>query len=324
MDVQPDLSRRSEETPPGGRNERHLAQGAGVQTAEQLLHGRVAGDGNLIDLLPRHARRGAKLADHFIDGLGNGRLQLPQGIAVGSRAMDARKDVVAEAGLRIQPRDHGQVVSRTGVQKRGGQRGGADIDGHGKGVPLGVAGLEIQEPAVGLDRRAAEVRLPQPLRQSAEQLQIDLHRTEGLLQPDEVGGVIAARRRGQLDIPLAHDRIDLGGDDAFPMHQDLLAGALQRRLRNQHARGPFDGALTRQPAARLQLVGREEVPFGGRGLAAAAGDHHAALAADGLAAAGRIQDQVGHGRRLQQLGPPQNVDGLFQRLKRDRDFRFTH
>ena len=130
---------------------------------------------------------------------------------------DAREDVVAEAGLRIQPRIDGPFAARAQVQQRRHQGGGADVHGHGKGVGLGIARLDVQQPTFGQHGRAAEVGRPQSGREFSQERQVDLQRpgAERPLQPQQVGQIVATLRGRKLDVAFLHGRIGKRGQNCF-------------------------------------------------------------------------------------------------------------
>ena len=74
-------------------------------------------------------------------------MQLPQARRLLPRVQNARKDIVAKTGLRIQPGVDGPVAARAQVQERAHQGCGANVQGDGEGVGLGIAGLKIQQAA---------------------------------------------------------------------------------------------------------------------------------------------------------------------------------
>ena len=220
-------------------------------------------------------RRPAKLADHLIDGRGNGRLQLPQAVGVGPRTRRMRESTSSPkrvCGFILA--SDGQVAARIGVQQRGGQRGRADVDRHGISSPLGVAGLEVQQPAVGQDRRAAKARL-------AADAAAGRGAIPDRLPADRWPFPAAAGRRRRRRAPAGQARRSVCARPDRPRRPRsprtctrICCARPRQRRAGEPARssGLSTGALTRQPAAGVQFLGGEELPFRGRGLAAAVDD----------------------------------------------------
>ncbi len=71
MGRQTQIGRLQHEAPARGGHKRDLAQRAGIDSAQQLLHGRVARQGQLINPPSIRSRLFGQLADHFVQGFDN-------------------------------------------------------------------------------------------------------------------------------------------------------------------------------------------------------------------------------------------------------------
>ena len=159
-------------------HEGHFAQRPRIDAAEELLHRGIAGQGHVVDLLPGDARGVAQFADHLVDGLDDDPLELFQPVGTGAGHENSRQHVVAEAGLRIEPRSDADLPAGGQVQQGGNERRGAQVDGHAKGIPLRVSRLEVDEAVVVQHGGALEIGVPQAAGKLADQAQIGLNRAE--------------------------------------------------------------------------------------------------------------------------------------------------
>ena len=319
----PSSAAGAQQAPPGDGHEGRFAQRAGVHAAEQLLHGGIAGDSDFIDLLPRHLGLAAKLADHFIDGRGNGRVELPQAFRVGPGAKDAGEDVVAEAGLGIDPGGHGQVAAELASSSAA-----ASVV-----VPMSTATARHSTRCCRARNPAAGRRPSPPCRGSPRRANAAARRatSRDRLPGDrwpfpaaQVGVVVAPGRRGNPRN--AFGRPDRPGRPPCPRSgRGYWATSRQQRRLGNRARswaprrciGRPAGSPSAAPrrrrlaAARRWASGRRPSPP--RGTCRRC-----------LRRRRAVQHEVGHGGRLQQRGAAEHVDRLLRRLKGDGDFRFAH
>ena len=159
MDVQAKADRRHQERIGRRRDERDFSQGTRVDAQEKLLHRRVAGKSHFIDPFSINLGLGGQLADHLVQCAKEDPLQIVQTLAA-LGVEDAREHVVAQGRLRVETGGQGFLFAVGQVDEHGGQRGGADVDGHGEGFGLGVAGLEVDQLVVDGHEGAAKAGGP--------------------------------------------------------------------------------------------------------------------------------------------------------------------
>ena len=173
------------------------------------------------------------------------RLELLQAVGTGAGHENSRQHVVAEAGLRIEPRGDADLPAGGQVQQGGHERRGAQVDGNPVGIPLRVARLEVDEAIVIQHGGALEIGVPQAARKLAEQAQIGLKRAELPLQAGQVGQIVVAIGQGKFDIPLANRRHAVCRRRRVGVDQDLM-----RPIDQRGSRAPARSSVRRQSPGR--------------------------------------------------------------------------
>ena len=206
--------------------ERGQGQRIHGDAAEDVVHGRVAGDDGVVDPVPRDAAPPAHRPDEVVDEL-NGRVsQAAEVVRVLEGEGDAGDDVGAVGALGVDGRFPVGDPARPQVDELGRDRGRAQIDGQPERFPAGFFGLDVEDLAVvvedGRDRpRRAGGRAAQ-LGQGG-QGQVESRRFE--LGPERIGhsGRDIERRLLQDESELFDGRIDIsdrrepGVEDGDPL-----------------------------------------------------------------------------------------------------------
>ena len=319
-----------------GRDVRLLAQGARLQPQEQVGHGGVAGDGELVDLALLHAVALLQLLEQVVDRL-DGELLQPLEPVLALGVDDAADDVVAAGDLLVVGARGVDDAAGGEIDEVGDHGGGAEVDGdpqarlgEGRRVHAQQARRKVGpvHPVAHLERHGdlpvgvAQGRAePLELRELGAELVDAVLLRQGAAQTVEVARLVVQRRR--LDVELeepdrrvlqvvAGDRQRLRLGDGVPVRADLLLAPL-RHL-------DLDGA-----GAGVGLAGDRpalEDLFGGHaGVAApldlAARDAHAAAAAASLPRARGRDVQLAEDRRVEQAGAVRHLYRLPGRREGD-------
>src|SRR5512133_1629556 len=94
-----------------------------------MLHGRVAGNGDLPNLMPGNGGCAAQLIGQSPQFGANQLRHLPQCIVGVYRCIQPRDHVGAEPALRVHTAGHGQTATACEFNQGGGQGGGAQVNG---------------------------------------------------------------------------------------------------------------------------------------------------------------------------------------------------
>ena len=134
--------------------ERGQGQRIDGHAAEDVVHGRVAGDDRVVDAVARHAAPPGHRPDHVVDLLDGGRLQAPQIVGVLEGECDPRDDVGAVGALGVHRRGPVDDLSGPEIDELRRDRARPQVDGQPEDVLRGVLGLDVEDLAVFVqDRR---------------------------------------------------------------------------------------------------------------------------------------------------------------------------
>ena len=190
-----------------------------VELEQQVAHGRVAGDDDLVDLLPGEPEAPSQLEDLVADRVGQGPLQLsPEFAAVVGNAVH---DVAAAEALGILEGADRDRRSRLQVDQLHHHRGGAEVDRQ-----------PVEVPAVGVDRLAVVEHAAAPARH---------YRVEGDLLFDARGQDLRGPpQRCELDVDVVAENLGLAGEAVVVAQEGFR---LRRRRQGLDAAPDLDHAL---------------------------------------------------------------------------------
>jgi len=314
VDPQAEFGGREREALADHRSERNAGNLFRVEAEQQVAHGGVSHDGGLVDLAAWDSRALLEFAQDVVQAANDERLEFAQG-ALG-RVADPGYHIVAERHLRICPRSGRQFLSRAEVQERADHGRRPDVECHSVEPRGGIARLESDDVAVVGDRGEGSVaRLHQPGQfahcaefqaQRAVMVEGRSHSVGVCLGIIEVGSVGAdgplPDRWGQFP------RLPLAG------RQDPLLGEA-RGLRDRDGGLGQKAGLAGQAMALGEFLGREEAALDLGRLRAAVATDHATLPTSAASAAGRLDDDPGPRRRLEDHAARQHVGRLALRLE---------
>ena len=98
-----------------------------IDAEQDVVHARVADHDHLVDPLGEHAGVRAELLHVLVQEPDDPRLELAQVPGIELREGDARHEVGAEHGLRVQARDGGELLARLELHEGGHHARGADV-----------------------------------------------------------------------------------------------------------------------------------------------------------------------------------------------------
>jgi hypothetical protein len=281
----------------GGKGERRAAELGRIDAEQQVVHDRIADEGQLQDLACVDPRLGRHLIDQHADRLAHRARH--QGVAawIHHDVADPAHQILTEADLRVHQAGRGQNLAARQVAQMGRDRGRADVDREAVGAI--VEARPEGDDAIGRvhrDRDLPAALAERPL-QALQTAQIAGQLTQAPLLGERFlqAPQIADRRVHvglfDLDVVQAHDRIELDRAHLGAFPDDLLVHlavgrhvddhvAQQPRLAGQAAPGLHHlvaGAVVLLGRARRRDVGRAradavlgELALGQRDLAAAA------------------------------------------------------
>ncbi len=283
---------------PAGHHERRDAERLGVDAQHQRGHRGVAGQRHLVDLV----RLDPGLGEHLAGQLGQRRLrQVPEplrGVGVHHRGADPGDHVGAEGLLLVEHRgDRGRRAGR-GVDQRGHDRGGAEVEGDREPARGGVAGLDVDERLVDDHGGDLVVGLPQHAGQPAQHVQVggQLEVVDRVEDPLQVGALVLQGRLDQLDVPLLDRRAAGSPDDRRRGWPPWVAwsAAAPRSSRSwvacaRHASRQPSASCAAREGAYVETVDRDR----------AVEDLDLALLAGAVAAARRVDRDAVPARRVE-------------------------
>ena len=284
-----------------------------VDAEEDVVHARVADHHDLVEVVAGDAGAGARFLDEVVDrvqhlGAQGGELLLVE-LGVG----DARHEVAAVDGLGVDAAHRGQLLPGIEVHERPHDAGGADVERHAVGVPGGVAGLDVDDPAVegGDGQRAALLaQLPGDLAHHRERDAPGGRGIDGRQHLGEIRGLVVLLARDVRDDDvLLHARVEReagavhhSGAGRIAAGEDLVARLGLRRQGHDLAVGHRARlAAEPEPLPHLLVAELEGVLHGGRGHVPGE-DLAAAAPAAPARAAGRLHADTRRPRRVEQRG----------------------
>ena len=230
-----------------------------VDAEEDVVHAGVADHHDLVDVLARNSRGPARVLDEAVDGVQHLGAQGNELLLVELRVGDARHQIAAVHGLRIDAADRGELLSGLQMQERSDDAGGADVERHAIGMLRGIAGFHVDDAAV--ERGDGELasllaQLPGDLPHRRDRDAPVDRGVDGRQHLCEIGCLAVLLARGARgDDVLRHARVDREARAARnpAAGQDLVARLRLRRQRHDLAVGDRTG-LAAEPEALLHLL----------------------------------------------------------------------
>ena len=289
-----------------------------VDAEEDVVHAGVADHHDLVDVLAGHSGDAARVPDEAVDRVQHLGAERDELLLVELRVGDARHEVAAVHGLRVDAADRGQLLPGLQVQERPHDAGGADVERHAVGVLGGVPGLDVDDAAVERGDRELAALLAQLAGDLAQRRDRDApvdRGVDGRQHLREIGGLAVLLARGARgDDLLYHAGVDrepraVRGSAVERLRpgrvaagQDLVPRLRLRRQGHHLAVGDRAGLAAETEALLHLLVAElEGVLHGGRGDVAGE-DLAAAAPASAARAARGIHGDARRPGRVEQRG----------------------
>ena len=252
VEVQVELGGGRADGPVGGQGEGRRAERDRVDPEEQVVHDRVADDGQFEDVGHRDPGRRGQAGDEAVERLAHGAGHLAGALVVHHRVRDPAHQVLAEADLRVHHPVRRQHRAVGQVGQVPGDRGRADVDRDAVRL-LVQPGPDRDDrgPLVDGHRHPAAILLQRgvedPDHRDVRLETLELPVAGELdLEPVQVAGRGGQLGRRDLDVVEADDRIDLERAHVEALADDLAVDlALGRDVDDRVAEKP---GRTAQPA----------------------------------------------------------------------------
>ena len=129
------------------RHERRPSQLPYRQAEQEMMHRRVAADGDIDNFLRRRADGMAEIVRQRVDGGHRAFAQLMRGLRAADGVIHAADDIGAPEDLRVLDAEAGQALPARQIEQEAGDVGGAEIDRQAQRAAAGRGEVDRFRPA---------------------------------------------------------------------------------------------------------------------------------------------------------------------------------